>query len=300
MSIDSDITIDLLAEGPCFESLELPVVVDQLRQLYSYKKNITVLTANMRQSDQVGYRFDLLPPMHFVHNTKNYLSTVDISKDITKKIGMFISRSNAPRLDLASHVWKTHKEHSVLTYHFDIELPYHRDNIGLDDTVKWQHSLELHGALELLDACPLKFTDVEYPILMDQHCDIHHVYRDFLIEIVCETYYSGNTFFPTEKIWRPIVMGTPFIVQGPKFFLHALRDLGFETFHPWWDEGYAEDPADWQTKEIKQLIDRIASTNEDTVKTWYNEMAPVLDHNRSRFLALTESDWKSVQNKLPV
>ena len=39
---------------------------------------------------------------------------------------------------------------------------------------------------------------------------------------------------------------TPFIVQGSQWFLHRLRDMGFQTFDRWWDEGYSEDPANHQ------------------------------------------------------
>jgi len=298
MSINEDITVDLISEGPCFTSLDLTQLISQMRSLYNYQKDISVKTCNLSQQTCDGFQFDIEPPMHFVTNTKNKLSENIQVKHITKKFGLFVGRANAPRLDLSSYIWKNHREDAVMTYHFDIEIDYHRNNIGLDDLVRWQNTKDLHDAVDLIKSSPLKFEEVKYPILMDQHCNISCLSNDFLIEIVCETYYTGKTFFPTEKIWRPIMSGSPFIVQGPKYFLHKLRDLGFKTFERWWDEGYGEDPAAWQITEIKKVLDYVASFDYDTIQQWYREMTPSLDHNRKRFLELNKEDLSSIYKDL--
>ena len=117
-----------------------------------------------------------------------------------------------------------------------------------------------------------------------------------MVEIVCETCYNGNTFFPTEKTWRPILLETPFIVQGPQWYLHRLRDLGFQTFDRWWDEGYTEDPANWQNTEIKKVIDSIGKLTIEQLQEMYTEMKPVLAHNKKRFMELTSKDFKIFEN----
>jgi hypothetical protein len=63
-------------------------------------------------------------------------------------------------------------------------------------------------------------------------------YDRFAIELVCETYTIGNTFFPTEKTIRPIMAGKPVLVYGPQYFLARLRTMGFQTYSTLWDETY--------------------------------------------------------------
>ena len=120
MSINDDIILDLKKEGPCFESLGLIEPIYKMRNLYAYQKNITVVTCNLLQPAHPTYDFDICAPSHFVENTKNKLLETDTSKEITKTFGLFIGRSNAPRLDLAGHLWKKHSNKTLMTYHFNI------------------------------------------------------------------------------------------------------------------------------------------------------------------------------------
>ena len=88
------------------------------------------------------------------------------------------------------------------------------------------------------------------------------------------------------------MLSTPFIVQGPQWYLHRLRDLGFQTFDRWWDEGYAEDPADHQPHEIVKVINQLKTKSITELSKMYTEMQPVLAHNKKRFLELTSKDFE--------
>ena len=87
------------------------------------------------------------------------------------------------------------------------------------------------------------------------------------------------------------MLSTPFIVQGPQWYLHRLRDLGFQTFDRWWDEGYAEDPADHQPHEIVKVINQLKTKSITELSKMYTEMQPVLAHNKKRFLELKSEDF---------
>jgi hypothetical protein len=84
----------------------------------------------------------------------------------------------------------------------------------------------------------------------------------FQIEMVCESYNIGDTFFPTEKTVRPISAGKPMLVYGPKHFLARLRALGFQTYNNCWSEDYDqfEGPARW--KVIQQIITELINLND--------------------------------------
>ena len=281
---DQDLEIDLNLEGPDFETLNL------MQYINDWDNRTTVITRNAVQTLVGDIRFVKHSP-HFINSTKKALGGVTINKDIKKPIGMFIGRSNAHRLYLSSYIYKYKLANQ--TFHYNPKLEFHKNNLGLEELIDTYGVDALPNAVHLIENSPLvKDEKISYPILIEHHNNIHSEYFNFLVEIVCETYYTGRTFFPTEKTWRPMILETPFIVQGPQWFLHRLRDLGFQTFSRWWDEGYSEDPADYQPVEIVKVIDFLAKKDISELNDMYKEMKPVLTHNRKRFMELTSKDFE--------
>ena len=84
---------------------------------------------------------------------------------------------------------------------------------------------------------------------------------------------------PTEKTLRAIANRRPFLVQGPKWYLHNLRKLGFKTFDRWWSEEYDLLESDQKYGELKLVIDYISEQSTDTLKKWYHDMNDVVEHN---------------------
>ena len=283
-----DLVLDLNSEGPDFETLGLLEYID------SWDFRTTVLTRNAVQTPVKNIKFKNFYP-HFFDTTQNALKEVLIAKQIEKPIGIFIGRSNPHRLFLSSYLYQHNLANQ--TFHYDSSNDFHKNNIGLDQLVEIYGITALTQAVNLLANSPiLKDEKVNYPILKDQHNNFYKEYSNFLTEIVCETYYSGKTFFPTEKTWRPIMLETPFIVQGPQWYLHRLKDLGFQTFDRWWDEGYAEDPADYQPYEIVKIINTLKDKTLQELNVIYQEMQPILKHNKKRFLELTNKDFEIFKN----
>jgi hypothetical protein len=94
-----------------------------------------------------------------------------------------------------------------------------------------------------------------------------------------------------EKLWRPIITKTPFIVHSSQNFIKNFQKLGFKTFNSWWSEGYSEDPPDYQVGEILKIVDRLAKLDTTQLAIMYDEMKPVLDHNYNLFLELNSSSF---------
>lgn len=63
-------------------------------------------------------------------------------------------------------------------------------------------------------------------------------YIDTYFSVVTETVHDYPYSFRTEKIWKPIVMGHPWIVVANRGFLRDMHDLGFRTFGHVIDESY--------------------------------------------------------------
>jgi hypothetical protein len=109
-------------------------------------------------------------------------------------------------------------------------------------------------------------------------------YDQFFCEIVCETYFSGNTFFLTEKTLRPIGAITPFIIHGPVNFLQNLKELGYKTFDRWWSEEYDMYGHQLRIYKIQEVIRQISSWSIEKIQTINEEMQPILKHNRNILL----------------
>jgi len=64
------------------------------------------------------------------------------------------------------------------------------------------------------------------------------IYNISYYNLVAESNHEGSHFFPTEKIWRPILSGIPFVCISTQNSLKRIRDLGFRTYDTVWDESY--------------------------------------------------------------
>jgi hypothetical protein len=75
----------------------------------------------------------------------------------------------------------------------------------------------------------------------DHHVVNAELYTQSYFQIVIETHFdadqSGGAFI-TEKTWKPIKYGQPFVVIGPPGTLQALRDAGYRVFDSVLDNSY--------------------------------------------------------------
>ena len=279
---NQELILDLNHEGPDFEKLGLVDIID------GYPTTV-INSLNTVQKHVIGIKICVDSHNKTLNLTRNSLKHINLTKNITTAFGMFIGRSNVHRLFLSGYLYANTK--SKQTFHYDPTIDVHKNNVGLEQLLELYGTKEVDNVFNLIKNSPITCDPVTYPIYDTHHHNIAHEYDNFLVDIVCESYYSGNTFFPTEKIWRPIMLSTPFIVQGPQWFIHRLHDLGFKTFSRWWDEGYAEDPADHQPLEIIKIIDTIKAKSISELTTMYEEMKPILKHNRECLMSLSEEDF---------
>lgn len=105
------------------------------------------------------------------------------------------------------------------------------------------------------------------------------VYPNILIDIVAETFTSGNCFFATEKTVRPMLLKKPFIQMAAVNSLCYLRQLGFRTFHDFWDESYDGYSGAERYKRILALLDDLAQKSTAELEQLYWAMTYTLDHN---------------------
>lgn len=297
MALKNPVRINLNNEGPCAESLGLYKLLDDLVDRFDYnKKNITINTCNLLEKHH-EYNINIIPQMAYLESAKSFanLNKLRIKEFNSqfKHFGNFIGHGNIHRLHLASYLYQYHCNKTLQTYHYKRNDDYHKLFVGLEDMLFQNYSTdEIDCAYEFLKHTPMTQDDVNrYPILDPTTLNITKIYHNFFVEIVNLTYFSGNSFYIDEKIWRPIIMRTPFLIQGPQDYIINLRKLGFHTFDRWWDEGYSEDPGRSQIDGIIANIDQLSEFSIQDLCDIYQDMRSVLDHNYQRLMSITKDDF---------
>ena len=289
---DQPVVVDLLHEGPdCAESGVDRMLNSIVAQFGVDPGLFTIHTSNQVPSSR--YREQRQPFIELATAQRHILT--DQSATWSHRFGMFIGRSNWQRLGIASYLHTHHAQQALMTFHYDHKSDFHADNFGLEQLVT-RHWADWPDIYNFVQQLPITDETHEYPITWNNRAfDLAHRYRDIFCDIVCETFWSGRSFFVTEKTLRAIANRRPFLVQSSQYYLKNLQRLGFRTFSPWWDESYDQDPADARYQTFKQAIDWIASQSDATLHAWYQEMQPVLDHNCQVLASLTNQQIISTE-----
>jgi len=82
-------------------------------------------------------------------------------------------------------------------------------------------------------------------------------YLDTYFSLVSETVHAYPHSFRTEKIWKPIAVGHPWIAVANQGFYRDLHNLGFRTFGDVIDESFDN------IEDNDQRLDRVAAVVED-------------------------------------
>jgi len=120
----------------------------------------------------------------------------------------------------------------------------------------------------------------------DHSVTVAEHYTNSYCNIVFETLFdadgSGGTFL-TEKTFKPIKHGQPFVVAGPPGTLQTLRSLGYRTFDSVIDNRY--DRITDNTLRWIALRDVIAQIKNGDLARFRRLCATDVEHNRALFLS---------------
>ena len=304
MHQNQDIKIHLNTEGPSIEQLTYRIEDNLLNLLeLMCDKNrydparIEIITGNLIE-DYKG---------KFLVRKKNTIKgwfygehLAKIELDDVKKFeylyGNFVSNSTYPRLLLGSYLHQNYRDKTLQTFRRNPRDPGQAVDLDLDKLMFECADPEvLTQIASFINHLPLELEQglKEHPMTNISagedgdaiNRNILSWYNKFFCDVVTETFFSGTTFFPTEKITRPLLCKNPFIVHGPIGYLKHLRSLGFKTFSKYWSEDYDHLQGYSRCKEMYNVICHISKMDVDSV---YQDMLPILQHNREHLLSLTD------------
>jgi hypothetical protein len=140
--------------------------------------------------------------------------------------------------------------------------------------------------MRFLDHGPYRADDLTADEHNNHALTVEEHYTNSYCNIVFETVFdadgSGGTFL-TEKTFKPIKHGQPFVVVAPPGTLQVLRDLGYRTFDSVIDNTY--DSIEDNTQRwiaVRGVIESIKSGNLDLFQ---HQCRADVEHNKQLFLS---------------
>lgn len=113
------------------------------------------------------------------------------------------------------------------------------------------------------------------------------MYDSTYFELVCESlgfHPLDDSFYITEKTFKPIMMEHPFIMVSTRYHMKNLRQIGFRTFDGLIDESYDE---------LAHTEDRIEAIHQELIRLdparsreLYEESREICRHNRDHLMNL--------------
>jgi len=100
-----------------------------------------------------------------------------------------------------------------------------------------EYSIDLEGAV-LIDSFEYCGQAIITQNLLSS--EMPKAMADSCVAIVNETRYGQPTGYFSEKTFDPMRMCMPFVLVAPPHTLQYMKDLGFKTYHDFWDESYDE------------------------------------------------------------
>jgi len=111
-------------------------------------------------------------------------------------------------------------------------------------------------------------------------------FADSYCHLVMETFFDAdgsNRCFISEKVFKPIRHGQPFVVFGTPYTLKTLRQLGYRTYDDHIDNSY--DEIEDNTLRFKRVVDAVKQIKQRDLHRWYCSMIDDMTYNRTRFIS---------------
>lgn len=304
LSSNTRITLDLQSEGPSLHRLGITTVVDAWLAQHRLSSDTVTVTGWSNGGESIHYKkFRCSVPSHFWYYAQEYQSPPEQEFSGAKShlFGLFLGRATVHRNVILYQVQQQWPSRFLISrlpaftpYGAPVDEPWHMEH--RQNLLGWRQTETLTDWMPGYESNVIdwfssqQFTSIDGRTVRDQFGNPdNHVahnrsmlahYDKFNIELVCESYTLGQTFFPTEKTARPIAGTRPWLIYAAPGYIQHLKRMGFRSFDSLWDESYdqLEGPARWLAMQqvLQQLVD-LDTTALNTVLAQAHEIAL---HNR--------------------
>jgi hypothetical protein len=146
------------------------------------------------------------------------------------------------------------------------------------------HRLDLIDAAAKLDTLIPMQLDIDLESNNPVHEIVAQHHEQTFLNVVTETLFRPGAIFYSEKTWKPILAGQPFMYIATAGALAELRRQGYQTFGSWWDESYDNEPdLDKRITMVITELDKLSKLPMQELVNIRKEMRTVLEHNQNLF-----------------
>lgn len=130
-------------------------------------------------------------------------------------------------------------------------------------------SPEIVNGAKFLDSMGKKFIDIDNTHTENAVRNVDKtMYEQTLLSIITETITLNDTILISEKTWKAIAVGHPFMILGSKGLLKQLHKMGYKTFSIWLDESY--DDADTVQEKVAIITTNLNKLKEKSLEELIN------------------------------
>jgi hypothetical protein len=152
---------------------------------------------------------------------------------------------------------------------------------------------------EFFQECPHVCDELNSDQHNDHHLHVPEHYNNSYCSIILETHFdadgSGGAFL-TEKTFKCLKHGHPFVIIGPPGSLNTLRKLGYKTFDHAIDNSYDWEPDN--TRRWNSARAAIKQIQRYNMHDWFQSVYKDVVHNQQLFLALKQDRVNNLLFKL--
>jgi len=266
----------------------------QFKKMYNGKHHLITSEYCSEMVDYVVSTYDFVPHYYFFHGwaaldwfrgyDRSFLMRPPDQRTISKTFIMpnrIIAGQRQHRLLMLYHIFKNHIKHAWISCPAVCPV----ENISTIDVAKtmmgrYPDIVNVFSQQSL----PLNFPNESGHPMHSNQLSLFDQCAESLLYLVTETVANGRKQHLTEKIFKPICLGMPFIVIGCAGSLEYLRSYGFKTFSTFWDESYDTETDDYKRIEkIAMVLRELDNTSQREKQQIFDQAKSICEHNRNHF-----------------
>jgi hypothetical protein len=278
----------------CFDPVTNTVVAKILRSKTFTGPGFLVTSEQKSEAvELVCKKFNWKPLYYFFHGwaaldwyrgyDKTFLIQPWAARTIAKTFiapNRIVAGERQHRLEMLYHIFKNNMGHN----HISCPAVCPAESISIQDAIKPLKTkypdIESVFAAQSL---PINFEgETDHPMhscwlsLFDESAES-------LLYLVTETVATGRRHHLTEKTFKPIALGMPFVIVGTKGSLEYLRSYGFRTFEGIWDESYDQAEDDVRIESIAGLLRSLDELSVTAKQELFEAAQEIIEHNWNHF-----------------
>jgi hypothetical protein len=159
------------------------------------------------------------------------------------------------------------------------------ENVPIGEIAK-QYQDQYPDIVDVINSLPLPrlFPGEDQTRMSSCWLDQFEPCAESLVYHVTETVYTGRRSHLTEKSFKPIALGMPFILSATAGSLAYLRSYGFQTFGDFWDESYDLETDDIvRAEKVAAVLKKLDDLSADEKQKLFQACWPVIEHNWNWF-----------------